>query len=81
MLFMIGSFIISGFIGTLIALRLMAIDAQEQRKKSNLTVRGRLVVGILIGIAIATFVVLVNGMWWDCTIYDSGSSCQFTWGY
>jgi hypothetical protein len=50
---MIGSFIISGFVGTLIALRLMAIDAQEQGKKSNLTVRGRLVVGILIGIAIA----------------------------
>ena len=79
MLFMIGSFIISGLIGTLIALRLMALDAQE--KPSKLTVRGRLVVGILIGIAIALFVVLVNGMWWDCTIYDSGSSCQFTWGY
>ncbi len=24
---------------------------------------------------------IVNGMWWDCNIYDSGSSCRFTWGY
>jgi hypothetical protein len=76
---MIGSFIVSGLVGTLIALRLMALDAQE--KPSKLTVRGRLVVGILIGLAIALFIVLVNGMWWDCTIYDSGSSCQVTWGY
>jgi len=79
MLFMIASFIISGFIGTLIALRLMALDAQEHGTK--LTVRGRLVVGMMIGIAIALFIVIVNGMWWDCTVYDSGSSCRFTWGY
>jgi hypothetical protein len=79
MLFMIASFIFSGFIGTLIALRLMALDAQDHGTK--LTVRGRLVVGIMIGIAIALFVVIVNGMWWDCTTYDSGSSCRFTWGY
>jgi len=76
---MIASFIISGFIGTLIALRLMALDAQEHGTK--LTVRGRLVVGMMIGIAIALFIVIVNGMWWDCTVYDSGSSCRFTWGY
>jgi hypothetical protein len=79
MLFMIGSFIVAGLAGTIIALRLMAIDAQEQGTK--LTVRGRLVLGITIGLAIALFVVLVNGMWWDCTIYDSGSACHFTWGY
>ena len=76
---MIASFIISGFIGTLIALRFMALDAQEHGTK--LTVRGRLVVGMMIGIAIALFIVIVNGMWWDCTVYDSGSSCRFTWGY
>ena len=76
---MIASFIISGFIGTLIALRLMALDAQEHGTK--LTVRGRFVVGMMIGIAIALFIVIVNGMWWDCTVYDSGSSCRFTWGY
>jgi len=79
MLFMIGSFIVAGLLGTIIALRLMALDAQEHGTK--LTVRGRLVVGILIGLGIALFIVLVNGMWWDCTVYDSGSACQFTWGY
>ena len=79
MLFMIGSFVVAGLLGTIIALRLMALDAQEHGTK--LTVRGRLVKGILIGLGIALFIVLVNGMWWDCTIYDSGSACQFTWGY
>ena len=76
---MISSFIISGLIGTLIALRLMALDARETPTK--LTVRGRLVVGILVGTAIALFVVLVNGMWWNCSVDDYGSVCQFTWGY
>jgi hypothetical protein len=76
---MIGSFIVAGLLGTIIALRLMALDAQEHGTK--LTVRGRLVKGILIGLGIALFIVLVNGMWWDCTVYDSGSACQFTWGY
>ena len=79
MWFMISSFIISGLIGTLIALRLMALDARETPTK--LTVRGRLVVGILVGTAIALFVVLVNGMWWNCSVDDYGSVCQFTWGY
>jgi hypothetical protein len=76
---MIGSFVVAGLLGTIIALRLMALDAQEYGTK--LTVRGRLVKGILIGLGIALFIVLVNGMWWDCTVYDSGSACQFTWGY
>jgi hypothetical protein len=79
MLFMIISFIISGFIGTLIALRLMAIDAKEHG--TNLTVRGRLTLGLLIGLGIALFVLIVNGMWWDCSVYDDGSKCQMTWGY
>ena len=57
----------------------MALDAQEHGTK--LTVRGRLVVGIAIGLGIALFIVLVNGMWWDCSIYDDGSMCHFTWGY
>lgn len=72
---MIGSFIISGLFGTIIALRLMAIEAQEH--KTKLTVRGRLVVAISIGIAIAVFILLINGMWWNC---DS-ATCSFTWGY
>lgn len=76
---MIVSFIISAFIGTLIGLRLMAIDAQEHGTK--LTVRGRIVVGLLIGLAVALFILLINGMWWDCTSYDDGSVCHMTWGY
>jgi hypothetical protein len=77
MLFMIGSFIVSGLVGTVIALRLMAIEDRERQVKSKLTVRGRLVVAISIGIAIALFIVLVNGMWWNCDT----TTCSFTWGY
>ena len=77
MLYMVSSFIISGLVGTVIALRLMAIEEKEQRKKSRLTVRGKLVVAFSIGIAIATFIVLINGMWWNCDT----STCSFTWGY
>ena len=72
---MIGSFMLSALVGTLIALRLMAIEAQE--KRSKLTIRGRIVVATSIGLAIALFIVLVNGMWWNCDT----TSCSFTWGY
>ena len=72
-------FIIVGTLGTLVALRLMAIDAQERPTK--LTVRGRLVVGLIIGSSIATFVFLINGIWWDCDLTDSNSICKVTWGY
>lgn len=72
-------FIIVGTLGTLVALRLMAIDAQERPTK--LTVRGRLVVGLIIGMAVATFVFLINGIWWDCDLTDSNSICKVTWGY
>jgi hypothetical protein len=77
MLYMVGSFVISGLVGTVIALRLMAIEEKEQSKKSKLTVRGKLVVALSIGLAIATFIVLINGMWWNCDT----STCSFTWGY
>jgi hypothetical protein len=72
-------FIIVGMLGTLVALRLMAIDAQERPTK--LTVRGRLVVGLIIGLSVATFVFLINGIWWDCDLTDSNSICKVTWGY
>jgi hypothetical protein len=72
-------FIIVGMLGTLVALRLMAIDAQERPTK--LTVRGRLVVGLIIGLSVATFVFLINGIWWDCDLTDSNSICRVTWGY
>ena len=70
-------FIFAGFLGTLLALRLQALDAQE--RKSTLTRRGRIVVALLIGIAIAVFIVLVNGMWWNCNTLTN--ECYFTWGY
>ena len=72
-------FIVVGMLGTLVALRLMAIDAQERPTK--LTVRGRLVVGLIIGMSVATFVFLINGIWWNCDLTDSESICKVTWGY
>ena len=76
MLYPIILFILSGLAGTVLALRLMAIDAQETR--TILTRRGRIVTGVAIGIAIALFVVAINGMWWNC---DLTNNCSFTWGY
>lgn len=75
MLFPSILFILAGLIGTILALRLMAIEAQEQ--STILTKRGRIVVGIFAGVIIGIIVVGINGVWWNC---DS-SSCQFTWGY
>ena len=79
MLYPVMLYLLAGFFGTLLALRLMAIDAQE--KTTILTKRGRIVVGILIGLAIATVVVLINGMWWNCDLTNSASKCSVTWGY
>lgn len=72
-------FIVAGLIGTLLALRLMALDAQET--PTRLTVRGRIVVGLLVGLSIATFVVLFNGIWWNCDLTDTSSVCEIKWGY
>ena len=80
MLYPVVLFVLSGLLGTVIALRLMAIDAQE--KKSRLTRRGRIVVGIAIGLLIALIVVLFNGMWWDCDLRaGSNTACRLYWGY
>jgi hypothetical protein len=57
MLYPVILFIISGVLGTVLALRLMALDAQQT--PTRLTVRGRIVVGISIGIAIAIAVILL----------------------
>jgi hypothetical protein len=56
----------------------MALDAQEQR--TRLTVRGRLIVGIIIGIVFAFVVTLINGVWWDCDL-TTDTVCKVTWGY
>jgi Na+-translocating ferredoxin:NAD+ oxidoreductase RnfD subunit len=71
--------IVSGLLGTVIALRLMAIDAQE--KKSKLTARGRLVVGILCGILFALVVSITNNLWWDCDLRAGATTpCVVHWG-
>ena len=72
-------FIVAGMLGTILALRLMAIDAQEHR--TSLTIRGRVVVALIIGLTIASVVFLINGVWWDCDLTQSNSICKVTWGY
>lgn len=71
-------FIMAGFLGTILALRLMALDAQEVPTK--LTVRGRLTIGLLCGIAVAFIVTLISGMWWDCDLRAGATSvCRLEW--
>lgn len=75
MLYPVILYLLAGFFGTLLALRLMAIDAQE--RETILTRRGRIVVGIVCGLVVGFIVVGINGMWWNC---DS-ATCSMTWGY
>jgi len=77
MFYMIGLFVLSGVFGTLLALRLQAIELQEGHKNS-LTRRGRIVVSILVGLTVASFVFFICGLWWECN--DAGV-CKYTWGY
>lgn len=72
--------IITGAFGTILALRLMAIDAQEHGTK--LTVRGRVVVGLLCGLAIALVVMVMNGVWWDCDLRAGATTpCVVHWSW
>lgn len=75
MLYPVILYVFAGFLGTLLALRLMAIDAQE--KTTILTKRGRIVVGIVCGLAIGALVVFLNGWWWTCEL----DVCRYVWGY
>jgi Na+-translocating ferredoxin:NAD+ oxidoreductase RnfD subunit len=71
---------VSGVVGTILALRLMALDAQEV--PSKLTVRGRIVVGLLCGITMAIIVTVINGMWWDCDLRAGATSaCRLYWSF
>jgi hypothetical protein len=73
-------FIISGVLGAILALRLMALEAEV--KPTRLTVRGRVVVGVITGLLLAIFVVLICGMWWDCDLRaGSTTPCSVGWGY
>lgn len=72
--------VVSGTLGTILALRLMALDAQEV--PSKFTVRGRIVVGLLCGIGMAIIVCLLNGMWWDCDLRAGATSaCRLYWSF
>lgn len=77
MLFMVGLFVLSGLLGTVLALRLQAIEAQEGRK-TILTRKGKIVISLLVGVGVAVIVVLVNGFWWECS--PSGV-CRYNWYY
>lgn len=73
-------FIISGALGTFLALRLMALEAEV--KPTRLTVRGRIVVGLSVGIGMAIVVILLSGMWWNCDLRaGSTTPCVIGWGY
>lgn len=77
-MFVLIAGVLSGLLGTIIALRLMAID--EKETPSTLTRRGKIVVGILCGIGVAVVVILINGMWWNCDL-NAGSKgqCSLLW--
>lgn len=77
MLYMIGLFVLSGILGTLLALRLQALEIQEGRPTS-LTRRGRIVVSVLVGLVVALFVFFICGLWWEC---DVSGVCDYRWGY
>ena len=78
MIYMIGLFILSGLLGTFIALRLQALEMKEGNMTS-LTRRGRIVVSLLVGLGVGLFVFFICGLWWEC---DSTSGvCEYSWGY
>jgi hypothetical protein len=71
---------VSGILGTIVALRLMALDAKETPTK--LTVRGRIVVGLLCGIGVALVVTLFQGIWWDCDLRAGATTpCKLYLGF
>ena len=73
-------FVVSGVFGTILALRLMALEETAQTR--NLTVRGRIVIGLIAGLVIATFIIVVCGMWWDCDLRAGATTqCSIRWGY
>jgi mannose/fructose/N-acetylgalactosamine-specific phosphotransferase system component IID len=78
MIYMIGLFILSGLVGTLIALRLQVLEIQEGNKTS-LTRRGRIVVSLLVGLAVGLFVFFICGLWWACD--PTSGVCKYRWGY
>lgn len=78
MFYMITVFVLSGIIGTLIALRLQALEIQDGQT-TTLTRRGRVVVSVLFGLGLALFMFWVSGLWWECDI--EANTCGYNWGY
>lgn len=73
-------FMLSGVLGTILALRLMALDDRTTLPK--ITVRGRIVLACTLGLMLAIIVFLINGMWWDCDLRaNSTTPCRLFWGY
>ena len=71
-------FAMTGIVGTIFGLLLMALDAREV--PSKLTVRGRIIVGLLCGIGVALIVTLISGMWWDCDLRAGATTpCRLYW--
>lgn len=60
-------------IGSLISLRFTWIDRVEGN--NNLTRRGRIAFALLIGAGMFIFLVLMNGLWWNC----DEAVCTWTW--
>lgn len=71
---------VSAVMGTVLALRLMALDAEVV--PTRLTVRGRIVVGLLFGIGFAIVVSIMSGMWWDCDLRAGATTpCVIHWKF
>lgn len=71
-------FLASTAIGGIGALRLMALNAAEHG--TTLTIRGRLVVGLSIGLTIGVLSILIGGVWWDCDLRAGATGeCRVTW--
>lgn len=60
-------------IGTMISLRFTWIERVEGN--NNLTLRGRIAFALLIGLGIFVFLVLFDGLWWNC----ESDTCSWTW--
>lgn len=72
-MFMIFVFLVGWILGAVLTLRFIKTEGNPY----HLTRAGKIVYASFAGIMVGLFIVLVDGMWWNC---DSGT-CQFAWGY
>ena len=86
MLYMIFLFVVFGLAGTIMSLRLMAIEEQETGRRFTmnqqpLTRRGKIAVSIFWGLFTAVVAIFICGLWWDCDLTNPSSVCRVSWGY